>query len=59
MIPNQKTSEAFWLLTSGCQLSAINYQHCLRRLQRDEMRSIFADVDLGGDFEDPQSDTFG
>ena len=30
-----------------------------RRPQPDEMRSIFAGLGLGGDFWDPQSDTFG
>jgi hypothetical protein len=29
------------------------------RFVRDEMRSIFARLGLGGDFWDPQSDTFG
>jgi len=30
-----------------------------RRPQLDEMRSIFAGLGLGGDFWDPQSDSFG
>jgi hypothetical protein len=30
-----------------------------RRPQPDEMRSIFANLGLGGDFWDPQSDSFG
>jgi len=30
-----------------------------RRPQPDEMRSIFARLGLGGDFWDPQSDSFG
>jgi hypothetical protein len=30
-----------------------------RRPQPDEMRSIFADLGLRGDFWDPQSDSFG
>jgi hypothetical protein len=30
-----------------------------RRPQPDEMRSIFAALGLGGNFWDPQSDTFG
>jgi hypothetical protein len=30
-----------------------------RRPQPDEMRSIFAGLGLGGDFWDPQSDSFG
>jgi hypothetical protein len=30
-----------------------------RRPQPDEMRAIFARLGLGGDFWDPQSDSFG
>ena len=30
-----------------------------RRPHPDEMRSIFAELGLGGDFWDPQSDSFG
>ena len=34
-------------------------QENARRPQPDEMRSIFAGLGLGGDFWDPQSDSFG
>jgi hypothetical protein len=34
-------------------------QENARRPQPGEMRSIFAGLGLGGDFWDPQSDTFG
>jgi hypothetical protein len=30
-----------------------------RRPQPDEMRQIFADLELAGEFWDPQSDSFG
>jgi hypothetical protein len=42
-------------LSSDTMLGINNW----RRPQPNEMRSIFASLGLGGDFWDPQSDTFG
>jgi hypothetical protein len=47
---------------SNLRLSTHSYQLStsrLRRLQPNEMLSIFARLGLGGDFWDPRSDTFG
>jgi hypothetical protein len=54
--------EATCSLASDLRLSTLSYQLSTSRLPRpqlDEMRSIFSGLGLGGDFWDPQSDTFG
>jgi hypothetical protein len=47
------------LCTLATTWYSMRLQEDSRRPQPDEMRSIFASLGLGGDFWDPQSDSFG
>jgi len=51
------TMDQLWTLATTWYSTRL--QENPRRPQPDEMRSIFACLGLGGDFWDPQSDTFG
>jgi hypothetical protein len=48
---------SYWTLATTWYSTRL--QENSRRPQPDEMRSIFADLGLGGEFWDPQSDSFG
>ena len=50
------TMDQLWTLATTWYSTPL--QENSRRPQPDEMRSIFARLGLGGDFWDPQSDTF-
>ncbi len=50
------TMDQPWTLTTTWYSTRL--QENSRRPQPEQMRSIFARLGLGGDFGDPQSDTF-
>jgi hypothetical protein len=50
------TTDQLWTLATTWYSTRL--QENSRRPQPDEMRAIFADLGLEGDFWDPQSDTF-
>jgi len=47
------------LATSRLCVAVRMWRSCFLVVQPDEMRSVFARLSLGGDFWDPQSDSFG
>ncbi len=51
------TMDQLWTLATTWYSTRL--QENSRRPQPDEMRSIFAGLGLGGDFWNPQSDSFG